>query len=168
MALQAHPLRSREFPRNLPARAQACIRWLMLPADPDRRPGTSPSTRGDAADADAGGRERRQSGARTRARDRLMDRASRSYPKSEALTQVRNVENLLLFIDDDLRETALAMQRIEGYLVQALGLLEAPALTREQVQAVATDAEVLDHVDQMVETLESLRRRLARLAASLR
>jgi Mg2+ and Co2+ transporter CorA len=33
---------------------------------------------------------------------------------------------------------------------------------------VANDERVLEHVDTMVETLESLRRRLARLAASLR
>jgi Mg2+ and Co2+ transporter CorA len=49
-----------------------------------------------------------------------------------------------------------------------LGLLESPKLSRDQVQTIASDTEVLDHVDQLVETLESLRRRLARLASSLR
>jgi len=137
----------------------------MLPADEGRTPEARSTPRGDAADAD---KERRRSGTRTRARDRIMDRATRDYPPSEALTQVRGVENLLLFIDDDLRETALSMQKIEGYLVNALGLLESPKLSRDQVQTVASDTDVLDHVDQMVETLESLRRRLARLASSLR
>ncbi|MBK8261566.1 MAG: hypothetical protein IPK80_09520 [Nannocystis sp.] len=137
----------------------------MLPADEGRRPAARSTPGGDAADTDA---ERRRSGTRTRARDRIMDRATRAYPPSEALNQVRGLENLILFIDDDLRETALSMQKIEGYLVSALGLLESPKLSRDQVQTIASDTEVLDHVDQLVETLESLRRRLARLASSLR
>ena len=164
MAVQGDNASSAE---NLPATPLPCISWAMLPADPSRLPAQDPATRGEAAEGDAAG-DRRRSGSRTRARDRLMDRATRPYPKSEALTQARGGENLVLFIDDDLRETALAMQNIEGYLVQALGLLESPKLTRDQVHVVAADTRVLDHVDQMVETLESLRRRLARLAASLR
>lgn len=135
----------------------------MLPADPTltlrRRAGD------DAAEAPD---DRRQSGTRRRARDRLFERATTAYPQSEALTQVRNLENLILFIDDDLRETALALHHIEGYLLQTLGLLERPRLTRAEVQAVAGDEAVLEQVDHMVETLESLRRRLARLAGSLR
>lgn len=114
------------------------------------------------------GPERRSSGARSRARDRLMDRATRAYPPTEALSRARDVENLLLFIDDDLRETALGLGNIERYLVATLGLLERDALAREEVHALASDTEVLDHVDAVVETLESLRRRLARLAGSLR
>ncbi|MCA9658919.1 MAG: hypothetical protein KC486_11295 [Myxococcales bacterium] len=145
----------------------------MLPADRPA-PSTTPGARaGDpqrrrADDEAAEGGERRKSGRRRRASDRLFDRATRSYPQTEALSQVRNLENLILFIDDDLRETALGLRHIEDYLIQALCLLERPRLTRTEVQAVATDGRVLEHVDSMVETLESLRRRLARLAASLR
>ncbi len=97
-----------------------------------------------------------------------MDRATRSYPESEALSRVRGVENLMLFIDDDLRETALALGNVENYLVGILGLLESPRLAREEVHALAADTQVLDHVDMLVETLETLRRRLAKLSASLR
>ena len=114
---------------------------------------------------------RRGSGGRARARDRLMDRATRAYPESEPLRRLagaRGVENLMLFIDDDLRETALALGNVENYLVGVLGLLEAPRLDREEVHAVAADTQVLDHVDMLVETLETLRRRLAKLSASLR
>lgn len=117
------------------------------------------------------GRERRQSGGRARARDRLMDRATRSYPQTEPLSQlggVRGVENLMLFIDDDLRETAMALGNVENYLVEILKLLEAPRIGREEVHALAADTQVLDHVDMLAETLETLRRRLARLSASLR
>ena len=111
---------------------------------------------------------RRQSGGRARARDRLMDRATRTYPVSETLSHARGVENLVLFIDDDLRETGLALGSVETYLVEVLKLLEAPKMTREEVHALAADTQVLDHVDMLVETLETLRRRLAKLASSLR
>lgn len=97
-----------------------------------------------------------------------MDRATRSYARSEALAGVDEIENLLLFIDDDMRETALSMQRIEQYLVATLTLLEKERLGRAEVRALATDTAVLEHVDMLNETLESLRRRMARLAANLR
>jgi hypothetical protein len=114
------------------------------------------------------GENRRQSGGRARARDRLMDRATRTYAVSETLSHARGVENLVLFIDDDLRETGLALGSVEGYLVEILKLLEAPKMSREEVHALAADTQVLDHVDMLVETLETLRRRLAKLASSLR
>jgi len=114
------------------------------------------------------GDDRRQSGGRARARDRLMDRATRTYAVSETLSHARGVENLVLFIDDDLRETGLALGSVETYLVGILKLLEAPKMTREEVHALAADTQVLDHVDMLVETLETLRRRLAKLASSLR
>jgi hypothetical protein len=114
------------------------------------------------------GADRRQSGGRARARDRLMDRATRTYAVSETLSHARGVENLVLFIDDDLRETGLALGSVETYLVGILKLLEAPKMTREEVHALAADTQVLDHVDMLVETLETLRRRLAKLASSLR
>ncbi len=97
-----------------------------------------------------------------------MDRATRPYPKTDALDQADRIGNLLLFIDDDLRETALAMERIETYLMATLGMLERDRLTRVEVQTLATDTTVLEHVDMLNETLESLRRRMARLAANLK
>jgi len=97
-----------------------------------------------------------------------MDRATRPYPQNESIRRIENVENLLLFIDDDLRETALAMERVEGFLVRTLDLLERKDLARRDVQALANDTTVLEHVDMLNETLESLRRRMARLASTLR
>lgn len=93
-----------------------------------------------------------------------MDRASQPYVPNPALAGVREVENLLLFIDDDLRETALSMERIERYLVATLGILEGDRLERQSIQALAGDDSVLDQIDALNETLESLRRRMARLA----
>lgn len=114
------------------------------------------------------GRERRRSGRRARARDRLMDRATQPNSRSASLLGVDNVENLLLFVDDDLRETALAIHGIEAFLLRTLGLLETENLRREAVCAVASDTTVLDQIDMLNETLESLRRRLARLAARMK
>lgn len=94
-----------------------------------------------------------------------MDRASQPYSPSPPLAQVKQVENLLLFIDDDLRETALSMERIERYLLSTLDMLEGDVLVREQIEALATDEEVLEQIDLLNENLESLRRRVARLAA---
>jgi hypothetical protein len=108
--------------------------------------------------------DRRVSGRRARARDRLMDRANSDYAPNPALAQIRDVENLLLFIDDDLRETALAMERIEKYLLSTLGVLDGDKLDRGEIHSLATDPSVLEHVDLLTETLESLRRRMVRLA----
>jgi len=111
--------------------------------------------------------ERRQSGRRARIRDRLMDRATQPQA-GRSLTHVRNVENLMLFVDDDLRETALALTRIEDFLGRTLALLEMPHPCRQDVADVAADISVLDHLDQLNETLESLRRRLATLHANMK
>ena len=111
------------------------------------------------------GSDRRVSGHRARARDRLMDRASQPYEPNPALAKVDHVENLLMFIDDDLRETALSMERIERYLVSTLDMLEGDRLDRRQIHGLATDISVLDQVDLLNESLESLRRRMARLAS---
>ncbi|MEM6294243.1 MAG: hypothetical protein AAGA54_23400 [Myxococcota bacterium] len=97
-----------------------------------------------------------------------MDRASQVNAPNAALRGVDNIGNLMLFVDDDLRETALAITRIEGYLTRTLSALESPDLRREHVMALASDMDVLDHLDQLNETLESLRRRLARLSGEMK
>lgn len=94
-----------------------------------------------------------------------MDRANNDYSPNPALAQVRDVENLLLFIDDDLRETALAMERIEKYLLSTLGVLDSETLDRGEIHSLASDTSVLDQVDMLNETLENLRRRMLRLAS---
>lgn len=97
-----------------------------------------------------------------------MDRATQPYPPNVALAGLPNIENLLLFVDDDLRETALALTRIESFLTRTLRTLETTELRREHVQNLAHDLTVLEHVDMLGETIESLRRRLAKLAAALK
>ena len=112
--------------------------------------------------------ERRRSGRRARALDRVMDRATHEYAPNSALAAVKDIENLILFVDDDLRETGLALQRIEGYLTRTLQTLESPDVRRVDVHELATEQQVLAHVDLLCETLEQLRRRLARLASRMK
>jgi hypothetical protein len=112
--------------------------------------------------------ERRRSGRRARALDRVMDRATHEYAPNSALAAVKDIENLILFVDDDLRETGLALQRIEGYLTKTLTTLESPDVRRVEVLELATEQQVLAHVDLLCETLEQLRRRLARLASRMK
>ena len=137
---------------------------------PATNPGNDPTEGPQSAEPapESSGEDRRTSGKRARARDRLMDRANQPYPKTRALTGVDRVENLLLFIDDDLRETAMAISNIEAYLIQTLAMLERQELTRLEVHELASDTDILEHVDLLNETLESLRRRMARLASNLR
>lgn len=97
-----------------------------------------------------------------------MDRATAPQVPNQVLAKVRNFENLMLFVDDDLRETALALTRVETFLSRTLHLLETPNPTREEVAEIAGDRAVLEHVDQLNETLESLRRRLATLCANMK
>ncbi len=127
-------------------------------------PSATPAQGSEETVADA---DRRGSGRRARARDRLMDRATQPYTPNPALVGVERVENLLLFIDDDLRESALSMERIERYLVATLDMLEGDRLDRGEVETLATNEDVLDQIDLLNESLESLRRRVARLARML-
>ncbi len=138
---------------------------MMIPA---------PTTHAHEGEADAtpstgADSERRGSGRRSRARDRLLDRGSHpTEVPAGTLMRVRDIENTLLFIDDDLRETALAMTRIEDFLTRTMQTLESPQVCREHVHALASEVGVLDHLDQLSETLESLRRRLGRLSTTMK
>jgi hypothetical protein len=97
-----------------------------------------------------------------------MDRGTRPTRTNRRLVGLRNVENLLLFIDDDLRETALAITRVEDFLTLTLATLESDDLRREHIQALSRDPDVLENLDMLGENLESLRRRLAKLSSVMR
>lgn len=97
-----------------------------------------------------------------------MDRAVQDTPRNTALVADLETENLLLFIDDDLREAGSALSGVERYLIGVLGLLENPTARRREVCALLSEAEVLEQLDRLAENVESLRRRLAKLAAHLR
>ena len=99
-----------------------------------------------------------------RLRDRLVEREGTQNPRLRRY----ELANLLLFVDDDLRETALAIGGIEGFLTAALALLENEDLDADELSSLAGDEEVLERLDYLGETVASLRRRMGLIANSLK
>jgi hypothetical protein len=99
-----------------------------------------------------------------RLRDRLVDREGTHNPRLRRY----ELSNLLLFVDDDLRETALAIGGIEGFLTAALNLLEKEDLESWELTALAGNDDVLDRLEYLGETLVSLRRRMGLIAQTLK
>jgi hypothetical protein len=94
-----------------------------------------------------------------RMRDRLVEREShRAHPERA---------NLLLLIDDDLRETADAMTGIERFLGQALRLLDGDRLDATELLRLCADGDVMERIDTLGEALTTLRRRFGALAATV-
>jgi hypothetical protein len=102
---------------------------------------------------------------RRRLRDRLVERDGTSNPQ---LAAHRDLQNELLFIDDDLRESALALGTIERFLADALALLDGSEVNPRDLLRLASEGDVLDRLDTLSDTFQSLRRRLATIAGSLR
>jgi hypothetical protein len=92
-----------------------------------------------------------------RLRDRLAERDGTNNP---SLAERYELTNLLLLIDDDLRETALALTGIERFLGDALQLLDHEGVRPVELVRLAQDGDVLDRMDTLAETLTQLRRRL--------
>ncbi len=101
---------------------------------------------------------------RRRLRDRLVEREGTA---NRTLSERYELQNQLLLIDDDLRETALALGGIERFLAEALRLLDGEDVTARQLAELADD-DVLDRMDTLSETLVSLRRRLGTVASTLK
>ena len=97
-------------------------------------------------------------------RDRLVDREGTQNPRLRRY----ELANLMLFVDDDLRETALAIGGIEGFLTAALALLEKEDLDADELSSLAGDEEILERLDYLGETVASLRRRMGLIADSLK
>src|SRR5262245_44713726 len=71
------------------------------------------------------------------------------------------LECLLYLAGDDLRETARAVGAVEAWLEQALDVIEAPLVGREDLGRLAGDVTVIERLDTLADTLSGLRRRLA-------
>jgi len=106
----------------------------------------------------------RRSSPRRRTRDRIADRET----TNPALSQHFELKNLLLFLDDDVRESAKALGRVEGYLGRALALLDKGAVTAGALEALASEQEIFDDLHTLVDTLGSLRSRMGKVASTLR
>ena len=111
----------------------------------------------------ASGDDRRRS-PRRRLRDRI---ASLEHTENPALRGKFELQNLMLLVDDDLRQTALSLGSVEQYLAQSIALLESESLAPAELAAHADGEDVLDRVDLLLENLMNLRRRMGDIAARL-
>jgi hypothetical protein len=99
---------------------------------------------------------------------RLRDKLVARETDQGRLVGRADVANLLMLIDDDLRETADAMNGIEGFLAEALRLLDADDLRAPELLRLCADDGVLERMDTLAEALATLRRRFGALAATIR
>jgi hypothetical protein len=103
--------------------------------------------------------------AKRRLRDRLLDRDGITNP---ALNDRYELTNLLLLVDDDLRQTARALGTVDAFLAEAADLLERDGVQADDLARLATDGDVLDCLDDLQENVAGLRRKLLALASQLR
>jgi len=75
--------------------------------------------------------------------------------------------NLVLFLADDLRESALAVGGIESFLVRAQKLLEDPGLSADDLRAVVDDPTLAERCELLADALDSLRKSMRRIHESL-
>jgi hypothetical protein len=101
---------------------------------------------------------------RRRLRDRLIEREGTDNPSLDQF----ELQNALLLIDDDLRETALALGAVEQYLAATLAVLDSEEVTAAEVTRLAADGAVLDQLDVLTESFANLRRRLGHVATRLK
>jgi len=99
-----------------------------------------------------------------RSRDRI---GRRERIRNRSLVVKHDLRNLLLFIDDDLRETATALGGIETFLVNAQELIEKEGVTPAELRGLAADLGVDGQLDYLGESLASLRRRMCQVADKL-
>ena len=118
----------------------------------------------ETATGEGSGTERRRT-PRRRVRDRI---ASLDTTDNPMLRGQYDIRNLMLLVDDDLRQTALALGAIEAYLATAAALLEKSDLTGAALVAVADDEAVLDRMEDLSENMDNLRRRMSSIAAALK
>jgi hypothetical protein len=106
----------------------------------------------------------RRSTPRRRSRDRLPDRET----TNPALSQRFELRNLLLFLDDDVREAGKALVRVERYLGRALSLLDAAEVRADELESLADEQAIFDDLHTLVDTLGSLRTRMGKVASTLK
>jgi hypothetical protein len=109
-------------------------------------------------------KEGERTGAGRRARDRIL--AGQTSP-SAIIRSRRELANLILFLADDLRESAMAVGGIESFLVRAQRALEKPELTLIELHAIADDREVDERFELLADALGSLRRSMKQIVDSL-
>ena len=75
---------------------------------------------------------------------------------------------MILFLADDLRESALAMGGIEAFVMRAQRVLEKPELSVEDLHGLVDERAVLEQMDLLWDSLSSLRKSMSLIQESLR
>lgn len=101
-------------------------------------------------------------------RRRLRDRLMAHETQNASLNERPEIANLLLLIDDDLRETAQSMSALDSFLAEALRLLDSAEVRPHDLIRLCADDHVMERLDILAETFSTLRRRFGALAAGLR
>lgn len=98
---------------------------------------------------------------RRRLRDRIVLRDGTRNPR---LVERYELTNQLLLIDDDLRETALALVDCEKFLGDALALLDSDQISARKLLELAERDDTLANLDHLADSIMQLRRRLGFIA----
>jgi hypothetical protein len=110
-------------------------------------------------------REGTRTGHGRRARDRILTGETLTSP---VLTRRHELANMILFLGDDLRESALAVGGIEAFLLRARQLLEKPDLTPDELRRLVDDDEVVERMDLLWDSLSSLRKSMGLIHNTLK
>ena len=86
---------------------------------------------------------------------------------SPVIRSRHELQNLILFLADDLRECAMAMGGIESFLVRAQRALENPELAARDLRTIVDDKQVIERFDLLSDALGSLRRSMMRIHDTL-
>ena len=100
-----------------------------------------------------------------RARDRLLAGDSTPAP---GLRERGELANLVLFLDDDLRESAMAVGGIEAFLLEAQRVLEKPDLAPEELRRLVDDPRVAERIALLEDARASLRRSMGLICDQLK
>lgn len=101
-----------------------------------------------------------------RARDRLMTGDARPLPAVLTPDARARAANRMLFLADELRESALAAASIESYLVRLLQLLDDEDMSPETLIAFAEDDDIERRLAALEDSMSQLRRSLQVIGAS--
>ena len=105
---------------------------------------------------------------RANPRRRQSDRLPERQTTNPVLKGKAELKNLLLFLDDDVRESGKALVRVEKYLQRALALLDGKEVDGDELHALAREQAIFDDLHTLVDTLASLRTQMGKVASSLR
>ena len=114
---------------------------------------------------DSDGNHGSRTGTGRRARDRLV---GGDTTPAASLRELPELENHVLFLDDDLRESAIAVGGIEAFLLEAKRVLEKPDLAPDELRRLVESSRIADRIALLEDALGSLFRSMSLICATLK